>query len=150
MNTSKNKWYKLFFFEGSKTMIIMLFICLAISSYLGARTPGLISDLSRNYHDNILFQSSVIALLVNFLSVYINRVIYQLAVNKYVRLLIQFARTETYGRWLSSHELDSDKYPQGEILSRIMSDTDAIRDLISSGSFGIFIDLSFVVSCLVG
>ncbi|MBC7539757.1 MAG: ABC transporter ATP-binding protein [Bacteriovorax sp.] len=131
-------------------MITLLFICLAVSSYLGAMTPGLISNLSRNYDHDLLFHTSIIALLINFLVVYANRVVYQLAVNKYVRMLVQFARTETYGRWLSSHELDSEKYPQGEILSRIMSDTESIRDLISSGSFGIFIDLCFVVSCLVG
>lgn len=131
-------------------MITLLFICLAVSSYLGAMTPGLISNLSFNYDHDQLFHSSIVALLINFLVVYANRVVYQLAVNKYVRMLVQYARTETYGRWLSSHELDSEKYPQGEILSRIMSDTEAIRDLISSGSFGIFIDLCFVVSCLVG
>lgn len=131
-------------------MVVLLAICLGISSYLGALTPRLISDLSRNYDSDKLFHASVIALLVNFFTVYANRVIYQLAVNKYVRMLVQYARTETYGRWLSSHELDSDKYPQGEILSRVMSDTEAIRDLISSGSFGIFIDLCFVISCLVG
>jgi ABC-type multidrug transport system fused ATPase/permease subunit len=150
MNISKSKWYNLFFFKGSGAMITLLFICLAVSSYLGAMTPGLISNLSRNYDHDQLFESSIMALLINFLVVYSNRVVYQLAVNKYVRMLVQFARTETYGRWLSSHELDSEKYPQGEILSRIMSDTESIRDLISSGSFGIFIDLCFVVSCLVG
>jgi ATP-binding cassette subfamily B multidrug efflux pump len=150
MNTSKSKWYKLFFFKGSGKMVTLLLICLSISSYLGAKTPGLISNLSRHYSNDNLFHLSVIALLINFISVYSNRVIYQLAVNKYVRMLVQYARTETYGRWLSSHELDSDKYPQGEVLSRIMSDTESIRDLISSGSFGIFIDLCFVVSCLVG
>lgn len=131
-------------------MVALLFLCLAISAYLGAMTPALISDLSRNYDNDSLFKSSIIALLINFTTVYTNRVIYQLAVNKYVRMLVQYARTETYGRWLSSHELDSEKYPQGEVLSRIMSDTESIRDLISSGSFGIFIDLCFVVSCLVG
>jgi ATP-binding cassette subfamily B protein len=131
-------------------MVTLLFICLAISAYLGAMTPGLISNLSRNYDNEKYFYSSIIALFINFLIVYFNRVVYQLAVNKYVRMLIQFARTETYGRWLSSHELDSEKYPQGEILSRIMSDTESIRDLISSGSFGIFIDLCFVISCLMG
>jgi len=131
-------------------MVALLFVCLAISAYLGALTPRLISDLSRNYDNDALFHTSVIALLINFLSVYTNRVVYQLAVNKYVRMLVQYARTETYGRWLASHELDSDKYPQGEIISRVMSDTEAIRDLISSGSFGIFIDLCFVVSCLIG
>ncbi len=131
-------------------MVVLLFLCLSISAYLGALTPRLISDLSRNYDNDYLFSVSIKALLVNFIAVYLNRVIYQLSVNKYVRLLIQFARTETFSRWLYSHELDSDKYPQGEILSRIMSDTEAIRDLITSGSFGIFIDLCFVVSCLVG
>lgn len=131
-------------------MVALLLLCLAVSAYLGAMTPALISDLSRNYESDSLFHSSIIALLINFLAVYTNRVIYQLAVNKYVRMLIQYARTETYGRWLSSHELDTEKYPQGEVLSRIMSDTESIRDLISSGAFGIFIDLCFVVSCLFG
>ena len=126
-------------------MMSLLIICLTVAAWLGARTPTLISNLSRDYSDSNLFHTALIALLINFLSVYTNRVVYQLAVNKYVRLLIQYARTETYGRWLSSHELDSDKYPQGEILSRIMSDTEAIRDLVTSGSFGIFIDLCFVV-----
>ena len=150
MNISKNKWYNLFFFNGSKAMMILLFLCLALSAYLGAMTPTLISNLSRHYNDDTLFNASLYALFFNFIKVYGNRVIYQFAVNKYVRLLIQYARTETYGRWLSSHELDSDKYPQGEILSRIMSDTESIRELVSSGSFGIFIDLSFVASCLFG
>ncbi len=131
-------------------MVGLLIVCLGISAYLGALTPRLISDLSRHYDNDVLFHTSVVALLINFLSVYTNRVVYQLAVNKYVRMLVQYARTETYGRWLASHELDSDKYPQGEILSRVMSDTEAIRDLITSGSFGIFIDLCFVVSCLIG
>lgn len=150
MNTSKNKWYKLFFFKGSATMVSLLLLCLIVSAFLGSKTPALITDLSRNFHSDLLFSSALVALFINFISVYVNRVIYQLAVNKYVRMLIQYARTETYDRWLSSHELDSDKYPQGEILSRIMSDTDAIRDLITSGSFGILIDLSFVISCLFG
>lgn len=131
-------------------MVTLLFICLVVSSFLGAMTPSLISDLSRNYQSDLLFKTSLTALLINFVAVYFNRVIYQLAVNKYVRMLIQYARTETYGRWLSSHELDTEKYPQGEVLSRIMSDTESIRDLISSGSFGIIIDLCFVVSCLFG
>jgi ATP-binding cassette subfamily B protein len=150
MNISKNKWYNLFFFKGSRPMLALLCLCLMVSAYLGAMTPGLISNLSRNYEDDSLFKVSLIALILNFLKVYINRVIYQLGVNKYVRMLIQYARTETYGRWLSSHELDSEKYPQGEVLSRIMSDTESIRELVSSGSFGIFIDLSFVISCLIG
>nr|BDT27965.1 ABC transporter ATP-binding protein/permease [Bacteriovorax sp. HI3] len=150
MNTSKNKWYSLFFFEGSKVMMGLVLVCLILSAYLGVQTPKLIANLSTHYDDNTLFNQALMALFINFVAVYVNRVVYQLGVNKYVRLLIQYARTQTYGRWLSSNEHDSEKYPQGEILSRIMSDTEAIRDLITSGSFGIFIDLCFVASCLIG
>ena len=131
-------------------MLVVVLLCLVISAFLGVQTPKLIAALSTHYDDDALFQKALWALFINFCAVYLNRVIYQLGVNKYVRLLIQYARTQTYGRWLSSNEHDSEKYPQGEILSRIMSDTEAIRDLITSGSFGIFIDLCFVASCLVG
>ena len=131
-------------------MLALVLVCLVGSAWLGVLTPKLVANLSATYSDDNLFRASLWALLINFVLVYANRVIYQLAVNKYVRQLIQYARTQTYGRWLSSNEHDSEKYPQGEILSRIMSDTEAIRDLITSGSFGIFIDLCFVASCLVG
>ena len=150
MNISSNKWFKFFVFKGSRFILTVVVLCLVVSAILGTITPRLITDLAASYSDQLKFEAAIFALLFNFVGVYVNRVIYQLAVNKYVRMLIQYARTETYGRWLSSHELDSDKYPQGEVLSRIMSDTEAIRDLIASGSFAIFIDLSFVVSCLIG
>ena len=131
-------------------MILLLVSCLAVSAYLGSLTPKLISNLSLNFQSDSLFQASLWALFYNFLIVYINRVIYQLSVNKYVRMLIQYARSQTYSKWLKASELDSDKYPQGEIISRIISDTEAIRELVTSGSFGIFIDLCFVISCLFG
>jgi ATP-binding cassette subfamily B protein len=131
-------------------MILLLVSCLAVSAYLGSLTPKLISNLSLNFHSDSLFQASLLALFYNFLIVYINRVVYQLSVNKYVRMLIQYARSQTYSKWLNASELDSDKYPQGEIISRIISDTEAIRELVTSGSFGIFIDLCFVISCLFG
>lgn len=150
MNTSKNKWYKLFFFQEGNNILVLLIACLIVSAFLGAMTPKLIADLSRNFDSDFDFKISLKALLINFIAVYINRVIYQLSVNKYVRMMIQYARTQTYQKWIYSRENNSDKYPQGEIISRIMSDTDAIRDLITSGAFGIFIDLFFVISCLVG
>ena len=42
------------------------------------------------------------------------------------------------------------KYPMGEVLSRILTDTEAVIEMVSTGSFRIFIDLTFIVSCLVG
>ena len=150
MNTFKNKWSNLFHFKGSLPMLGLVVLCLVLSSYLGILTPKLIAQLPKSYQDFSAFEKALGALLFNFILVYINRVAYQLAVNKYVRMLIQQARHQTYSRWINSPEHRADKYPQGEILSRIMSDTEAIRDLITSGSFGIFIDLCFVISCLVG
>jgi hypothetical protein len=82
-------------------MLSLVLVCLGIAAFLGAQTPKLITNLSAHYSDDDLFKASLIALMINFVSVYINRVIYQLAVNKYVRLLIQFARTQTYGRFFS-------------------------------------------------
>lgn len=150
MNTSNSRWFNLFFFKGSRRMLLLLLGCLIGSAWLGVYTPKLIAALSTNYDHKPAFFSALFDLFVNFTLVYVNRVLYQLAVNKYVRMLIQYARVQTYQRWLGSSEALSDKYPQGEILSRIMSDTDSIKDLITSGSFGLFIDLCFVLSCLVG
>lgn len=150
MNTSNNRWYSFFFFEKATKFLVLIAICLVFSSYLGAKTPFLIANLSKTYHDTNVFILALWAIFYNFLFVYINRVAYQLLVNKYVRMLIQYARSSTYTKWLYSHEIHSDKYPQGEIISRIMSDTEAIRELVTSGAFGIFIDLSFVISCLFG
>lgn len=150
MSTSKNKWYSFFIFKGSRYVLALLILCLLISSYLGAKTPSLITGLAKNYDSDDFFVTSLWALFFNFLFVYLNRVVFQLSVNKYVRLLMQYARSETYGRWLSSYDLDSEKFPQGEIISRVLNDTDAIREMVSSGAFGLFIDLSFVISCLWG
>ena len=150
MSTSKNKWYSFFAFSGSKHMLLLVLLCLACASFLGSKTPALIAALSKNYDNDLLFKTSLWALFYNFFFVYINRVVFQFSVNKYVRLLMQYARTETYGRWLSSYDLDSDKFPQGEIISRVLNDTDAIREMVSSGGFGLLIDLSFVISCLLG
>ena len=130
-------------------MICLLITCLGFSAYLGSLTPKLISNLSLNFHSDLLYNNSLWSLFYNFLAVYANRVIYQISVNKYVRMLIQYARTQTYSKWLNASELDSEKYPQGEIISRIISDTESIRELVTSGSFGIFIDLCFVISCLI-
>lgn len=150
MNISNNKWFKFFAFKKSIPYLCMIVLCLIFASYLGVKTPGLITNLSKNYSDSDLFYQSIITLLINFIFVYLNRVSYSFLINKYVRMLIQNSRVSTFTNWLKAPELSVDKYPQGEIISRIMSDTEAIRELISSGAFGVFIDLSFVISSLVG
>ena len=59
-----------------------------------------------------------------------------------------------YENWLATHNTQHSgkqhlrDFPQGEVMARIMGDTLAIRELLTSGTFGIFIDIFFVISCL--
>jgi len=155
MSTSNNKWSKFFFFIGGNPLLIVVGICLIGSSILGALTPQKIADLAQNYKDETLFYKSLWSLAYLFGGIYVNRVIYQLAVNKYVQLLMQNVRSLCYDKWLhaydmkNSSESKSDDYPQGEVIARIMNDTESFRELMTSGSFGIFIDVFFVISGLI-
>ena len=155
MSTSNNKWSKFFFFIGGNPLLIVVGICLIGSSILGALTPQKITDLAQSYEDETLFYESLWSLAYLFCGVYVNRVIYQLAVNKYVQLLMQNVRSLCYDKWLhaydmkSSSQSKSDDYPQGEVIARIMNDTESFRELMTSGSFGIFIDVFFVISGLI-
>lgn len=155
MNISKTKWFNFFIFPGTVKYLFALVSCLVVVSYLGALTPGMITDLPKNYENETAFYNSLWSLFFLFCAVYINRVAYQVTLNKYMKLLMKNARKTCYSKWLHSFDVQTEKeqrserYPQGEVISRIMNDTEALRELMTSGSFGIFIDFFFVVSCLV-
>lgn len=155
MNISNNKWFRFFFFSGAHLYLVGVLICLVISSTLGALTPIKIAELSKYYSDKNMYYQSIYFLAYIFGGVYFNRVIYQLLINKYIKLLMHRARSTCYDHWLhsydikSGHEHKEDVYTQGEVISRIMNDTESLRELMTSGTFGIFIDIFFVISCLV-
>ncbi|MDD0853655.1 ABC transporter ATP-binding protein [Halobacteriovorax sp. GB3] len=155
MNISKIRWSEFFFFEGGKKYFSVILVCLLGSSALGALVPRLMAELSRTYGDTSEYYNSIELLLFLFIGVYLNRSLYQLFVNKYVRELVQETRTKCYQKWLLNYDIQTEdktqaeRYPQGEVLARIMNDTESLRELITSGTFGIFIDLFFVLSCLV-
>lgn len=150
MNTSNYKWYKIFWQKEVRVFALMICVFLAGAAYLGGLTPILIKDLSDSFSlKNDHFFIALKALALNFAFVYINRVAFQLTVNKYIREIIHLTRGSVFSTWLKASEKDGDKYPQGEIISRIINDTEAIRELITSGAFGLFIDLFFVGSCLI-
>jgi len=155
MSTLQSKWSDLFFFDRGRPYIFVLILCLIISSLLGSQTPLYISELSRSYENDIAFEKTIKILGFIFLGVYFNRVIYQLTINKYIKFLMQETRTICFNKWLYSYEIKSgtkaekDNYTQGEVISRIMNDTESLRELMTSGTFGIFIDVFFVISCLV-
>ena len=155
MSTSQIRWFDIFKFKGIVPLALIVLICLGASAFLGAKIPGMIAELSRTYDDLELFKQSLIRLSSLFIFVYINRAIYQVGVNKFIKLLVRRVRNFCYEKWLLHYDVQSSKdkktevFPQGEVLARIMNDTEAFRELITSGTFGIFIDLFFVISCLI-
>lgn len=155
MNTSKTKWSSFFFFQEGRYLLGIVFLCLLVSSFLGALTPQKIPDLSTNYENKELFYGTMWQLAAIFLGIYVNRVIYQLGLNKYIQLLMNNTRALCYEKWLHTYDVKtakdsrSERYPQGEVIARIMNDTESFRELMTSGTFGIFIDVFFVISALV-
>lgn len=156
MNSSKPKWYKLFTFNGANLFLGITVLCLITSGVLGSLLPRYIAELSKNY-SSVMFYDWIYSLLGLFLGIYINRVIYEITINKYIEKLTQSIRVDVFEKWLLKHDSKFSKvssnvsreYPQGEVLARIMSDTESLRELVTSGSFGIFIDIFFIVSALI-
>lgn len=154
MHTSRNNWYKFVVLPDKKFLIAIMLLSIGVASYLGYLTPRLISDLYESYGStDIAFKDAVLAIVVVFVAEYVNQVIYQFSINKYMQHLIQHARSISFSSWLLSYEAikerDDKKYPLGELLARIMSDTEAMMELVGSGSFKIFIDVAFIGSCLI-
>lgn len=153
MTTLKNSWSDYIILKDKKYLIAIIFVSLGLSSYLGFLTPRLISDLYDSYTKLATFDGVVWALGVVFVAEYFIQVTYNLAINKYMQHLIQHVRSISYSNWLLSYEAigsaDDHKYPLGEVLARLISDTEALMELVGSGSFKIFIDFAFIISCLV-
>ncbi len=154
MNIFKNKWFSFLFFSSAKVPLAFMLVGLGISIYLGNQIPVRTAELYSSFQqEGNLFSSAVFTLFIIFCLEYVNRVMYQIATDKYIQKLINNARNSCYEKWMFSLEAKSSKtnepYTLGEILARIMSDTDALRELISSGAFSIFIDFSFILSCLI-
>lgn len=126
-------------------------MCLGLSIFIGYSIPQMISKLFDSFGNDQYFWEVGKLLAVVFFLEYINRFIYSLAVNKYVQYLMLQIRDICYRRWLFSRDDEQSRkhFPLGEVLARIMSDSESVRDLMNSGSFGIFIDFIFIISCLV-
>lgn len=154
MSTLKPKWSNYLLFSGSNKFLIGIIVCLIISSVLGAFIPSLIAKLSRVYSDAELFYQTLWSLSFLFVGIYLNRIIYQLTISNYVYQLMQYVRELCFKKWIYSYDIQTDKenrheqFPQGEVLARIMNDTEALRELMTSGTFGVIIDIFFVLSCL--
>lgn len=155
MSTSKNKWSDLIFYKGCGPLVSAVVVCLGMASFLGVLVPRHVTELARAYGNEAEYLHAMTMLAAVFFGTYLNRVAYQLLINVYIRNLVQHVRMKCYSKWMLAHDVltskqdVSERYPQGEVIARIVSDTESMRELLTSGTFGIFIDIFFVGSCLI-
>ncbi|MBL7664980.1 MAG: ABC transporter ATP-binding protein [Bacteriovoracaceae bacterium] len=151
----KNNWFKYIYLKEHHVLIVLILISVCLSAVVGLYTPVAISNLFNSYSVDADFNAALKFLGMLFLCEYLIRVGYQIVTNKYVQHLLQSVRVEAYKSWIlcyESYRTDSthkNRYPQGEVLARIMNDSEAVRELVTSGAFSVFIDLAFIVSCLL-
>ena len=153
MGTSKVNLSEVLFYRGARPLLAVVLLSLAVASYLGMLTPKLILDLGANYGTDA-FYTTINSLFWLFVCTYINRVAYQITLSKYVQHLVVNIRTQCYTRWLLNYDIQTgrhsiaERYPQGEVVSRVVTDTESVRELMTSGTVGIVIDACFVVASL--
>jgi len=153
-NFLKNKWWSILWIRSEKKLIFFIICNFLISSIVGFFTPRVIVDFYQSLQNQEKFYDEVTFLLAILVIEYINRVFFQISTQRYIQLLVNQVRLNSFSLWLNSSfkkrkEKKVDDFPMGEVLARIMSDTDAIKEVVGSGSFGIFVDLIFVISSLI-
>lgn len=155
MSTSQNSLSEYLYLPDRKKLIGLIVIALGGASYLGYITPKLISELYASYDQKENFYPVLRKLGTLFIFEYLVQVTYQVSLTRYVQHLLQHIRSISFSNWIKSYESigvgkhGDNKYPLGEVLARILSDTEAVIELVSSGSFKIFIDFAFIISCLI-
>lgn len=155
-NFLKNKIFDYIYLPDRKLLIVLIVMTLICSSIIGYLTPIVIKALYDSYQPGGNLELAIRNLLVLVIAEYSVTVIYQVSINRYVQKLLSFIRSRSYQRWMLSLETagkgqyGDQKYPMGEVLSRILTDTEAVIEMVSTGSFRIFIDLAFIASCLIG
>ena len=154
VSSLKNNFLRHLWLRSELPLVIFIFINLMISAVTGYLTPRLITDFYQSLQDDVAFDKHVMWLVFLFVGEYINRFVFQLSSHRYIQLLLIDIRKRSFSLWLKApfkHKSNKkhDEYPLGEVLARLMNDTDAVREMVGSGSLGIFIDIIFIFSCLI-
>jgi ABC-type multidrug transport system fused ATPase/permease subunit len=154
LSFSKSSLWKHLWLRSQLPLIIFILINLLVSAVTGYLTPRLISDFYQSLKEQASFDHHLRLLAYLFAAEYINRFLFQVSTHRYTQLLLSEIRKRSYSLWLKAPFKNKttqkhDEYPLGEVLARLMNDTDAVREVVSSGSFGIFIDIIFIFSCLI-
>lgn len=131
-----------------------IFFNLGVSALTGYYTPRLITKFYEALATESSFRTNFTLLIVLFAGEYLNRFLFQLATHRYIQILLMSIRETSFSLWLrapfkAKGKSKQEDYPLGEVLARLMNDTDAVREIVSAGAFAIFIDVIFILSCLV-
>ncbi|MFP5492628.1 MAG: ATP-binding cassette domain-containing protein [Bacteriovoracia bacterium] len=153
MNFSVNNWLPFLIPEKGRRWLGMMLFHMALTAVIGILLPGITEDFYQDFQKDALTPFLVLGGL--FLAEYVNRLGYQISTYKYVQHLLGETRARTFGLWMRAplkirRKGQEDEFPMGEVLARIMSDSDAVKELVTSGAFAIFIDFVFIVSALIG
>ncbi len=149
----RNNWWTYLWLRSEAFLVVIIFSNILISAITGYLTPRFITSFYDSLNKDAEFQHQLILFVILISCEYINRFCFSLSTNRYVQKLLVEIRRKSFALWLKApfkrksgkHE----EYPLGEVLARLMNDTDAVREVVSSGSFAIFIDIIFILSCLI-
>ena len=153
LSSSKNNWWTYLWLRSELGLIIFIFFNLVISAVTGYLTPRFITGFYNSLTSDQAFNEQLILLVALFVGEYVNRFCFSLSTHRYIQILLTEIRKQSFSLWIKSpfkrKSGKHDEYPLGEVLARLMNDTDAVREIVSSGSFSIFIDIIFILSCLI-
>lgn len=154
VSSLKNKWWTYLWLSSEVPLIIFILINLMVSAVTGYLTPQFISNFYQSLPSQESFDHHFMLLVILYVGDYLNRFLFQISTNRYIQILLVDIRKRSFALWLKAPfkkiaGKKHDEYPLGEVLARLMNDTDAVREVVSSGSFGIFIDIVFIFSCLI-
>ena len=154
VSSLKNNLWRHLWLRSELPLVVFIFFNLVISAVTGYLTPRLITDFYQSLKNDAAFDKHFMWLVLLFTVEYINRFLFQLSSHRYIQLLLVEIRKRSFSLWLKApfkHKTNKkhDEYPLGEVLARLMNDTDAVREVVGSGSLGIFIDIIFILSCLI-
>lgn len=151
---SKSSLLKYLWLKSEWFLAVFIFINLGVSALTGYFTPRLITQFYESLGTESTFRTNLMLLAFLFMGEYLNRFLFQLATHRYIQRLLMSIREKSFSLWLRAPfkqkgKIKHEDYPLGEVLARLMNDTDAVREIVSAGAFAIFIDVIFILSCLI-
>jgi ABC-type multidrug transport system fused ATPase/permease subunit len=154
VSSSKNRWLTYLWIRSEAPLAFFILFNILVSAGTGYYTPKFITAFYESLGHEEAFNHQFKMLIGLFVFEYANRFFFQICTHRYIQMLLTEIRQKSFSLWITAPfkktaTKKQDDYPLGEVLARLMNDTDAVREIVSSGSFSIFIDIIFILSCLI-